>query len=86
MSWPELLAVGVVLPLPYPLPYLLLVVVLLEELDVAAGVAVDPVVVVLPHAASSTRVINASREKQARDGADEEVRCLCIVLSLVQSS
>jgi len=87
MSWPALLAVGVVLPLPYPLPYLLLVVVLLlEELDVAAGVAVDPVVVVLPHAASSTRVINASREKQARDGADEEVRCLCIVLSLVQSS
>jgi len=86
MSSPELLAVGVVLPLPYPLPYLLLVVVLLEELDVAAGVAVDPVVVVLPHAASSTRVINTSREKQARDGADEEVRCLCIAFSLVQSS
>ena len=86
MSWPELLAVGVVLPLPYPLPYLLLVVVLLEELDVAAGVAVDPVVVVLPHAASSTRAINASREKQARVGADEEVRCLCMMLSLVQSS
>jgi len=47
-------------------------VVLLEGLDVAAGVAVDPVVVVLPHAASSTRAINASREKQARDGADED--------------
>ncbi len=78
--------VGVELPLPYPLPYLLLVVVLLEELDVAAGVAVDPVVVVLPHAASSPRTIKASKEKQACDGADEEVRCLCIVLSLVQSS
>jgi len=87
MSWPELLAVGVVLPLPYPLPYLLLVVVLeAVVLDVAAGVAVDPVVVVLPHAASSTRAINASRENRARAGADEEVRCLCIVLSLVQSS
>ena len=87
MSWPELLAVGVVLPLPYPLPYLLLVVVLeAVVLDVAVGAAVDPVVVVLPHAASSTRAIKASRENQARVGADEEVKCLCIVLSLVQSS
>jgi len=63
MRLPELLAVGVVLPLPYPLPYLLpvLVVVLLAEvLEVAAGAAVEPVVV-LPQAASSMRATNAGR-------------------------
>jgi hypothetical protein len=87
MSWPELLADGVVLPLPYPLPYLPLVVVLeAVVLEVSVDAAVDPVVVVLPHAASRTRAIYASSEHQARVGADEEVKCLCIVLSFVQSS
>jgi len=88
MRGPELLTVGVVLPLPYPLPYLppLLVGVLpAEVLEVALGAAVDPVLVLLPQAASRTRPINANREKQARAGAFEEVRLLCIVCSFLQS-
>jgi len=43
----------------------LLLVLLEEMLEVAVGAAVDPVVVELPQAASSTRAIKASRENQA---------------------
>ena len=85
---PELLTVGVVPPLPYPLPYLppLLVGVLpADVLEVAFGAAVDPVLVLLPQAASRTRATNATRENQARAGALEEVRLLCIVCSFLQS-
>ncbi len=88
MREPELLTVGVVPPLPYPLPYLppLVVGVLpAEVLEVAFGAAVDPVLVLLPQAASRTRPTNASKKNQARAGAFEEVRLLCIVRSFLQS-
>jgi len=88
MREPELLTVGVVPPLPYPLPYLplLLVGVLpAEVLEVAFGAAVDPVLVLLPHAANRTRATNASMENKARTGAFEDVRLLCIVCSFLQS-
>jgi len=85
---PELLTVGVVPPLPYPFPYLppLLVGVLpTEVLEVAFGAAVDPVLVLLPHAASRTRPTNASRGNQARTGAFGEVRVRFIACSFLQS-
>jgi len=85
---PELLTVGVVPPLPYPLPYLppLLVGVLpAAVLEVAFGAAVEPVVVLLPQAASRTRPTSASRENQARTRAFEEVRVRFIACSFLQS-
>jgi hypothetical protein len=88
MREPELLTVGVVPRLPYPLPYLppLLVGVLpAEVLEVAFGAVVAPVVVLLPHAASSTRTTNATRENQGRFGACEEVRVLFIECCFLQS-
>ena len=88
MREPELLTVGVVPLLPYPFPYLppLLVGVLPAELlEVAFGATVDPVLVLLPHAASRTRPTNASRENQARAGACEEVRLRFIECSFLQS-
>jgi hypothetical protein len=84
MRAPELLTVGVVPPLPYPLPYLppLLVDVLsAAALEVAFGAAAPPVLVLLPQAANRRRPTNASRENQACAGAFEEVRPLCIMLS-----
>jgi hypothetical protein len=65
MREPELLTVGVVPLLPYPLPYLpprLVGVLPAELLEVAVGATVDPVLVLLPHATSRTRPTNASRE------------------------
>jgi hypothetical protein len=88
MREPELLTVGVLPPLPYPLPYLPpLVVGVLEAVvvEVAFGVVVDPVLVLLPHAASSTRTTNATRENHGRFGACEEVRVLFIECSFLQS-
>src|SRR5260370_8615756 len=88
MREPELFTVGGVPRLPYPLPYLppLLVGVLpAEVLEVAFGAVVAPVLVLLPHAASSTRTTNATRENQARAEACEEVRVLFIECSFLQS-
>src|SRR6266581_6290863 len=87
MIAPELLTVGVLPPLPYPLPYLppLLVGVLeVVELEVAFGAVVAPVLVLLPHAASSTRTTNATRENQARARVCEEVGVLFIAYSFLQ--
>jgi hypothetical protein len=84
MREPELLTVGVVPPLPYPLPYLPpLLVGVLPEAEVAAGAAVDPVLVLLPHAASRTRLANASRKNQARARVCEEVMMLIIECSFL---
>jgi len=88
MREPELLTVGVVPPLPYPFPYLppLLVGVLpAEVVEVAFGTVVDPVLVLLPHAASSTRTTNPTRENKARAGACEEMRLLFMGCSFLQS-
>jgi hypothetical protein len=75
-------------PLPYPLPYLppvLVDVLEAEVLEVAFGAVDDPVLVVLPHAASTTRPTNASRENQARTCACKEVRLRFIACSFLQS-
>jgi len=88
MREPELLTVGVVPPLPYPLPYLppLLLVDVLEA-EVLEGVfdaAGDPVLVVLPHAANRTKPTNANSENRARAGAFREVRLRFIAGSFLQ--
>src|SRR5260370_33553737 len=88
MREPELLTVGVVPRLPYPLPYLppLLVGGLpAEVLEVAFGAVVAPVLVLLPPAASSTRTTNATRKNEARAGACEEVRVLFLDSPFLQS-
>ncbi len=52
-----------------------------EVVEVAVGVAVDPVVVLLPQAASSTRAPSVSRKNQSRARrAEANVSC-CIVFS-----
>jgi hypothetical protein len=81
MRVPELLTVGVVPPLPYPLPYLPP---LLVEAVVAVGAGVEPLVVV-PQAASRTRLTNASRVNQTRLGTFDERRWCFIACSFFQS-
>src|SRR5215467_10001284 len=88
MGVPELLAVGVVPPEPYPLPYLppLLVDVLeAEGVEGALGAVDDPVLVVLPHAASRTRTTNARSGNQGRFEGLVEVRLRFIACSFLQS-
>jgi len=85
---PELLAVGVVPPEPYPLPYLppLLVEVLeADGVELVFGAAEDPVLVVLPQAASTTRPTKASRDNQARTEVCKEVSLCFIACSFLQS-
>jgi len=84
MREPELLTVGVVPPLPY-LPPLLVGVLPAAVVEVVFGAAVDPVLVLLPHAASRRRPTNANRENQARTGACEEVGVHFIACSFLQS-
>ncbi len=52
-----------------------------EVVEVAVGVAVDPVVVVLPQAASSTRAPSVSRKNQSRARRAEANVSRCIVFS-----
>jgi len=83
MRAPALLTVGVLPPLPY-LPPLLVGVLPADVVELAFGAVVAPVLVLLPHAASSTRTTNATRENQARARVCEEVGVLFIAYSFLQ--